>query len=89
MSCPRGCAAEVERGSLRGHLSGRCDMEIITCECGEKCTRGEQREVLETSSSAGGEGGKEEGECIHTYRQCKSCETNIQRLHWKVSSLKY
>ena len=86
VGCPRGCAAQVERGSLKGHLSGRCDREIITCECGQECSRGEQREVLETipAEQEEEENGAGLENCIHTYRQCKSCETNIQRLHWKV-----
>src|SRR5579859_4063729 len=79
VSCPRGCSAQVERASLKGHLSGRCDMEIITCGCGEKCTRGEQREVLDHHTEEE-QGTKDDSGCIHIYRQCKSCETNIQRL---------
>src|SRR2546423_655547 len=85
--CPRGCKAEVERGSLVGHLNGRCELEVIVCECGKKCTRGELREVFKAEKEEGGEdeeSSKEDGGCIHVYRQCNSCETNIQRLQWKV-----
>jgi len=85
--CPRGCKAEVERGSLVGHLNGRCELEAIVCECGEKCTRGELPEVFEAEKAEGREEeewSREDRGCIHVYRQCNSCETNIQRLHWKV-----
>lgn len=80
--CPRGCGTDVERGCLSGHLRGGCDLEEITCACGEMITRRDLRAVSEFEKSAGN---VEEVGCIHEWIQCKDCSGTVQRLNKKVS----
>ena len=56
--CPRECGVDVERGCLEGHLKGTCDLETITCACGESITRRDQRTVMENGTSRRQEGNR-------------------------------
>jgi hypothetical protein len=84
VSCPRGCAVDVERGCLKGHLTGTCELEIITCVCGESTTRRERQAVLEKEQTEETNTPEPVSECIHEWRHCTGCSGRFQRLMWKV-----
>jgi TRAF-type zinc finger len=78
VACPRGCGVNVQRGSLKGHLKGTCDLENIVCSCGEMITRKDLRSVLEEEES------EKEDVCIHEWHICSGCSDRYQRLDKKV-----
>ena len=83
VQCPHECGVDVERGCLDGHLKGSCDLETITCTCGESITRRDQRRVVETEQV---EDRKEtEIGCIHEWQRCDDCSAAFQRLDREVS----
>lgn len=85
VSCPRGCGVDVERGCLKGHLKGTCELEILTCSCGESMTRRDLQHVRETERwEVDDQVPQPNTGCIHEWQQCPHCSGSYQRLHKTV-----
>jgi hypothetical protein len=84
VSCPRECGVDVERGCLDGHLKGNCDLEAITCACGQSMTRRDQRTVLEVEHPGEVDGNDKSIGCIHEWQVCSDCSARFQRVNRKV-----
>jgi hypothetical protein len=82
--CPRECGVDVERGCLKGHLKGSCDLEAITCACGESITRREQQSVLDLEQADGRDVNENTIGCIHEWQACSHCSTQIRRMNQKA-----
>ena len=85
VSCPRGCGVDVERGCLKGHLKGTCELELLSCSCGESITRRDLQYVHETERwEVDDQVPESHSGCIHEWQQCPHCSGSYQRLHKTV-----